>query len=159
MEEGRGDFIDGAFRKVRGAHDDGAAVQSRDPSRDFAPVFRAATSIANVDAAVDAAKKAQSAWAALGVDGRKKHLVALKAAFDEHAEKMARAITREMGKPIREANAEAKSLGERIPLVLDESMKRVATRKPDGVPGEERAHPQGVLGVIGPYNYPAHLVN
>src|SRR5258708_23711375 len=103
MEEGRGDFIDGAFRKVRGAHDDGAAVQSRDPARDFQPVFRAAIAVQNVDAAVDAARRAQPAWAALGVEGRKKHLLALRAAFDESTEKMARMITREMGKPLREA--------------------------------------------------------
>ena len=159
MDEGRGDFIDGSFRKVRGAHDDGPAVMSRDPARDFQPVFRAASSIAHVDAAVEAARKAQPAWHALGIEGRSKHLLALRAAFDEHIEKMARTITREMGKPLREATLEAKSLGERIPLILNEGMQRIATLRPAGVAGEARAHPQGVLAVVGPYNYPAHLVN
>lgn len=159
MDEGRGDFIDGSFRKVRGPHDEGVAVMSRDPARDFQPVFRAATSTQNVDAAVDAARRAQPAWNALGVEGRRKHMHALKAAFDEHVDKMARTITREMGKPIREATAEAKSLGDRIPLILEDGLKRIATLKPDGVAGEARAHPQGVLAVVGPYNYPAHLVN
>src|SRR5690349_996390 len=123
MDDGRGDFIDGAFRRVRGqtsigpaGADDITAVMSRDPAHEFAPVFRAASTVAHVDVAVAAAKNAQPAWSALGVDGRKKHLLALKAAFDEHQEKMARTITREMGKPLREATAEAKSLGERIPL-------------------------------------------
>jgi succinylglutamate-semialdehyde dehydrogenase len=155
MEEGRGDFIDGSFRKVRG--DD--FVQSHDPARDFQPVFRSATSAAHVDEAVAAARRAQLDWYGLGIEGRARHLAALRAAFDEGADKMARMITREMGKPIREATAEAKSLGERIPLVLEEGLKRVAVRRPEGVAGEERAHPQGVLAVIGPYNYPAHLVN
>ncbi len=158
MEEGRGDFIDGAFRKAR-SPDDGNAVHSRDPAHDFQPVFRAHTAVQNVDLAVEAARRAQPAWVSLGLEGRRKHLLALRAAFEEHADKIAKMITREMGKPIREANAEAKSLGLRVPLVLDEAMKRVATRHPEGVAGEERAHPQGVLAVIGPYNYPAHLVN
>lgn len=156
MEEGRGDFIGGAFRRVRSSGHD---IESRDPARDFAPVFRVGSSPAHVDAAVDAARKVQADWHGLGLEGRKKHLMALRAAFDEGAERMAKAITREMGKPLREATAEAKSLGERIPLTLDDGMKRIATLKPDGVAGEARAHPQGVLAVIGPYNYPAHLVN
>lgn len=155
MEESRGDFIGGGFRKVRG--DD--VVVSRDPAREFQPVFRAGTHVDHVSAAVDAARRAQASWSALGVEGRRKHLLALRAAFDEHGDAIARMITREMGKPIREATAEAKSLGERIPLVLDEGLQRVATRRPAGVAGEERAHPQGVLAVVGPYNYPAHLVN
>src|SRR5688572_24879435 len=101
MEEGRGDFIDGAFRKVREA--DGAAVMSRDPARDFQPVFRASTSTSSVDLAVQAARKSQASWDALGVEGRRKFLLALRAAFDEHVERMARTITKEMGKPMREA--------------------------------------------------------
>jgi succinylglutamate-semialdehyde dehydrogenase len=144
---------------VRGAHDDGAAVISRDPARDFQPVFRGATSTLNVDIAVEAARRAQPTWHALGIEGRTKHLLGLRAAFDEHVDKMARIITREMGKPIREATLEAKSLGERIPLILEDGMRRIATLRPDGVAGEARAHPQGVLAVVGPYNYPAHLVN
>lgn len=159
MEEGRGDFIDGSFRKGKSEARGDEGIVSRDPARDFAPVFHATPHLPHVDAAVEAARRAQGAWHALGVEGRKKHLVALRAAFDDHVDKMARIISREMGKPLREATAEAKSLGERIPLVLDEGLKRVATRRPEGVAGEERAHPQGVLAVLGPYNYPAHLVN
>src|SRR5687768_17928741 len=125
MEDGRGDFIDGSFRKVRG--DEGAAVMSRDPARDYQPVFRAVASAAHVEAAVEAARRAQAGWYALGVEGRKKHMLALRAAFDEHIEKMAKTITREMGKPLREATTEAKSLGERIPLILEDGLKRIAT--------------------------------
>ncbi len=156
MEEGRGDFIGGSFRRVRAS---GIDLESRDPAHDFAPVFRVTCSVAHVDHAVEAARKAQPAWHALGLDGRTRHLASLRAAFDEAAERMAKAITREMGKPLREAAGEAKSLGERIPLILDDGLRRIATLKPDGVAGEARAHPQGVLSVIGPYNYPAHLVN
>jgi succinylglutamic semialdehyde dehydrogenase len=30
---------------------------------------------------------------------------------------------------------------------------------PSGAPGEQRFHPLGVVGIIGPYNFPLHLVN
>ena len=153
---GRGDFVDGAFRLP--ARADGE-VQSRDPARDYAAVYRTTTSRAHVDDAVAAARSSQRAWHALGVEGRKKHLLALKAAFEEQVEAQAKAITREMGKPIREATAEAKSLGERVSLMLDDGLKRIAPLRPEGVNGEARWHPQGVLAVVGPYNYPAHLVN
>ena len=155
MEESRGNFVDGVFRRVR----EGTTIQSRDPARDFAPVFRAIADVTAVDEAITAARKAQPAWQALGVDGRARHLAALKAAFDQHVDPMARIITREMGKPLRESLIEARSLGERISLTLDEGMKRVQTQHPAGVPGEARYHAQGVLAVLGPYNFPAHLIN
>jgi succinylglutamic semialdehyde dehydrogenase len=154
-EEGRGDFIDGVFRRAKGER----VLQSRDPARDFAPVFRTVVDVAHVDDAVAAAQRAQPSWQALGVDGRRKYLLALKAAFDENVDVIARAIVREMGKPLREALIEAKSLGDRVTLVLEDGLKRIETLKPAGVAGEARAHPQGVLAVLGPYNFPCHLMN
>ena len=156
LEEGRGDFIDGAWKKSRHEED---AIESRDPARDYATVFRARVDVTHVDDAVAAARKAQRAWHAIGIEGRTKHLLALKAAFEEHVEPISKAIVREMGKPIREALIEARALGDRITLTLDSGLKRVETLRPDGVPGEARAHPQGVLAVLGPYNFPVHLMN
>src|SRR5689334_13135375 len=98
--EGRGDFIDGAWRRAAG---DGPVLVSRDPAHDFQPLFRATSAVAHVEQALEAARAAQPGWHALGLDGRKKLLTALKASFDEHVELMSRTITREMGKPLREA--------------------------------------------------------
>ena len=153
--DGRGNFIDGAWRKAGGVD----VVESHDPARDFAPVFRAGVDVGHVDVAVAAARKAQKAWHALDVEGRTPHLMALKAAFDEHVEVIASAIAREMGKPVREGLIEAKALGDRITLTLGDGLKRIAVLRPDGVPGEARPHPQGVLAVLGPYNFPVHLMN
>lgn len=155
-DEGRGDFIDGAFKKGR---EPSTHLQSKDPARDYAPVFKVPVFPAHVDEAVAAARRAQPDWHSLGLEGRKKHLLALKAAFDEFHEVIAKAIVKEMGKPIREALIEAKALGERVTLTFDDGLKRIATLKPDGVQGEARAHPQGVLAVLGPYNFPCHLMN
>lgn len=155
-EEGRGDFIDGTFKKAR---ESSGTIISKDPAKDFAPVFKVSVYPGHVDEAVAAARRAQPAWHALGLEGRRKHLQTLKVAFDDAADVIARAIVREMGKPLREALVEARALGERISLTFDEGLKRIAPLRPDGLQGEARAHPQGVLAVIGPYNYPCHLMN
>lgn len=155
-DEGRGDFIGGSFKKGR---EPSTTIASKDPAKDYAVVFKVPVFPAHVDEAVAAARKAQHAWHELGIEGRKKHMMALKAAFDESADVIAKAIVREMGKPLREAMIEAKSLGERINLTYDEAMKAIAVHKPEGVQGERRAHPQGVLAVLGPYNFPCHLMN
>lgn len=153
--EGRGNFIDGVWRLASGTD----VVQSHDPARDFVPVFRAVVDVGAVDDAVAAARRAQIAWHALGVEGRTPYLLALKKAFEEMVDVTATAIVREMGKPLREALIEAKALGDRVTLTLGDGLKRIETLRPDGVPGESRAHPQGVLAVLGPYNFPVHLMN
>ncbi len=152
---GTGNFIDGAWRAV--ATD--SVIESQNPAQEFAPVFRAGVDVGHVDIAVAAARKAQRAWAALGVEGRTPYLLALKAAFEAQRENIAKAIVMEMGKPIREALIEADALAARVPLTLGDGLKRIETHKPDGVPGEARAHAQGVLAVLGPYNFPVHLMN
>lgn len=150
-----GDLVAGAF--VRGQAD--AAWTSHDPSQDFRPVFSAQQTSAHVAAAITAAREAQFGWAELSPDVRANYLQRLGAAFAARAEEMANAITLETGKPHREALGEAKALAPRIALTLDAGLSHVATVRPNGVDGEARAHAQGVLVVLGPYNYPAHLVN
>ncbi len=154
---GRGSFINGAWHATDANAD--AVIVSHDPARDFAPVFRAGVNVDHVDVAIKAARAAQPAWHALGVEGRTPYLLALKAAFEAGVDATATAIVREMGKPLREALIEAKALGDRVTLTLGDGLKRIETMRPDGVPGEARAHPQGVLAVLGPYNFPVHLMN
>src|SRR5690606_9594410 len=109
---GRGDLIDGSF--VVGPAADGVLLESRDPARDFEVGFTVTSHLAHVDAAVAAAKKAQRAWHACGVETRKAYLERLKGVFKAHVDGIAEAITRETGKPHREALAEARSLGARV---------------------------------------------
>ena len=61
----------------------------------------------DVHAAVEAARKAFGPWAALTDTERARHLEAVAALADERAELIARTMTEETGKPLREAAAEA----------------------------------------------------
>jgi succinylglutamate-semialdehyde dehydrogenase len=152
---GRGDLIDGAWV----AGEAGADIVGHDPAKSFAVVWQGKGHESHVEPAVLAARRAQGPWFALSFAERLGHLERLQAAFDARVEEMATAIVHETGKPHREALGEARALGARVKLVAGAGMKRVETLVPDGVDGESRAHPQGVVAVIGPYNYPAHLVN
>jgi succinylglutamate-semialdehyde dehydrogenase len=172
METSRGDFIDGRFTGHRSvqAHDssmsdgpgkagDSVVITSRNPAKDYEAVFTCVSNPDHVNVAVQAARRAQGAWQALGVEGRKPYLLALKQAFEQMAEPISKMVVAEMGKPLREAVIESKSLGDRITLTLEDGLKRIETHKPSGVMGEARAHAQGVLAVLGPYNFPVHLMN
>jgi succinylglutamate-semialdehyde dehydrogenase len=154
MREGRGSFIDGEF--VDGA---GATITSVDPANSFTPVYSTPSDKAHVTAAVNGARAAFEAWSAKTLDDRVEHLRKLQAVFDEMVDEVADAIVSETGKPLREAKGEAKALGARVELTATAGRERIQVRRPSGVRGEERFHAQGVLAVLGPYNYPAHLVN
>lgn len=152
---GAGDFIDGSFWPLSS----GTLIESHNPARDFATLYTTYSDVSRVDQAIKAARKAQVPWFLLGEEGRRPYMMRLKAAFDEAVEEMSRTITLEMGKPLRESVGEAKSLGDRIGLILGEGMARVAPLHPSGLNAEARQRAQGVLVVLGPYNFPAHLMN
>ena len=152
MKTGRGNFINGQF------HQGELELKSHNPAKSFTPVFRAHTSLEHVPMALDAARAAQRKWSALSQDERNAHVCRLRDAFNRHQERMAEAILSETGKPLREARGEAKALGARVDLTINSALPRIAVTHPVAR-GEQRFHAQGVLVVLGPYNYPAHLLN
>ncbi len=73
-------------------------IKSQNPARNYEPVFEVDYDIAQVDAAVEAAKKALPAWRALDMAERVAALKSLETVFKKHEEDMAKMITLEMGK-------------------------------------------------------------
>lgn len=155
LDEFLGNYVDGRFVRPSDA---AQRFTSHDPSRDHALVFEAASSQDAVGAAVEAARTAAKAWRRLGLEGRAAVLRRLQAALPRHAEGMAEAITAEMGKTIVEARAEVALLGQKIDGTLGQ-LSHELPPAPAGAPGEQRFHALGVVGIIGPYNFPLHLVN
>jgi len=149
-----GDFINGKFVSASGDE-----ITSQNPSQNFESVFTTRSSLGHVEKATQAASQAFIGWSAKSQDERNALLMKLKAAFIKREADMARAITLEMGKPISESEAEAKNLSARIELTIKHALPKVATQEIEGLRGEARYHPQGAVAVLGPYNFPAHLVN
>ncbi len=155
-----GDYINGKFVKVEKG--DGS-IKDISPADLNDVVMTVPYSHAHVDQAVEAARKAYLPWARLPFSERKAYLMRLKEAFETMKEQMAEAICRDTGKPKWEALTEVAALGSKIDITLNFSMdlakeERIANALPQ-VEGVIRHKPRGVMVVIGPFNFPAHLPN
>jgi acyl-CoA reductase-like NAD-dependent aldehyde dehydrogenase len=115
---------------------------------------------AAVATAVDKARDAAAWWAGLGFDGRKVRLLRWRADLARRLEEFAELAHLETGKPEPEAIVEAGSAIEHIDWAARNARRvlgprRVKTRL---VLLEHAGHleyqPYGVVGVIGPWNYP-----
>lgn len=146
-----GNYIGGAF-----VPPSGTALVSRNPAADGAVVFETGFTVGAVHDAAAAAAAAQPAWAALTSAERFAHLERFKAEIAQRADQLADAIVIETGKIRSEAKAEIQTLLNRFELVKN---AMAADLKAGQVgPGESlRYQPLGVVGVIGPFNFPLHL--
>ncbi len=149
-----GNYIDGAFRPV--TH--GATFESVDPATRDTVVLRAQADLSAVELAANAARRAASTWRRGGLNRRVDALRKVQAKVSDHKERIAAAITAEMGKPLVEARIEAGSIAGKIEGVIGQLAHELPTAHP-GAPGEQRFHPLGVVGIIGPFNFPVHLLN
>jgi acyl-CoA reductase-like NAD-dependent aldehyde dehydrogenase len=117
------------------------------------------TPLDQIPAVVARARAAQPAWDALGLEGRAELLGRTARLFAERVDEHARLITREMGKPIKEATFEAKSLGATL---VEELAEIVEALRPETVEdGRSRAtiyhDPLGVVAAITPWNFPMSM--
>ena len=117
----------------------------------------------HVDEACGAAKKAFREWCHLKLQDRLGYLLKLKEVYIAHEEQMAEVIARETGKPLWEARNESKALSSKIDITLNHSLKLVQDEKVENalprVDGFIKYKPRGVMAVVGPFNFPAHLPN
>ena len=71
-------------------------------------------------------------------------------------------IARETGKPLWEARTEVEAVVNKVDISVSAYAERTAQRRLEGAMGARvavRHKPHGVLAVLGPYNFPAHLPN
>lgn len=155
-----GDYIDGRWRLSEAA-DEEWAVHSPANLKDT--VIRPVAKFDHVNLAVEAARKAFLPWAHLGLEKRKQHLNRLKEVFIAKGPELTELISRETGKPLWETKTEAAALASKIDITLNHSIKLVSEELVSdalpGVPGFIRHKPRGVMAVVGPFNFPAHLPN
>ena len=71
-------------------------------------------------------------------------------------------IARETGKPLWEAKTEVGAVVNKVEISVEAYAERTPQRKMEAALGNRiavRHKPHGVLAVLGPYNFPAHLPN
>jgi succinylglutamic semialdehyde dehydrogenase len=116
----------------------------------------------NVDEAVAAARAAWPKWASAPLSERIERVRAFANRARAEIEKFADLIARETGKPLWEARSEVESVIGKVDISIKAYAERTSQRRIDGKPGNRTAlrhKPHGVLAVLGPYNFPAHLPN
>jgi succinylglutamic semialdehyde dehydrogenase len=109
-------------------------------------------------AEVAAARAAQPAWALTPLEDRIAILTRFAALAAERKEAFADLIARETGKPLWEARTEVDTVVNKVAISIRAHEERTGSRDLGG--GAQLRHkPHGVLAVLGPYNFPAHLAN
>jgi succinylglutamic semialdehyde dehydrogenase len=116
------------------------------------------------DAAVEvaAAREAAGAWAAHSLAFRSEALRRFANVVRKREEEFAKLISSETGKPFWEAKTEVASVINKVQISIDAYSERTPQRKLEAAMGNKialRHKPHGVLGVLGPFNFPAHLPN
>ena len=116
----------------------------------------------DVDDVVARARRAWPAWAAQPLSTRMELARRFANEVRKEAEKLATTIAREVGKPLWEARAEVEAVVSKVETSIRAYAERTSQRKLDSAlqgTMAVRHKPHGVLVVLGPYNYPAHLPN
>ena len=134
-------------------------LESHDPATGAVVGRVPITPLDEVAEIVAAARSAQPAWEALGHEGRAELLERGCALFEERADDLARLVTCEMGKPLAEALAEARSLAADVTHHLDEIGEALAPEIVDDGRSRSTVHhdPLGVCAAITPWNFPLSM--
>ncbi len=118
--------------------------------------------VSDVDAAVSAARRAWAPWAARALTERIEVLRSFANAVRRDADMFADLIAREAGKPLWEARSEVDAVVNKVDISVGAYAERTGKKKLDagvGASAALRHKPHGVMAVLGPFNFPAHLPN
>ncbi len=139
----------------------GAEFTSVDPSTGEAIWTGNAATKSDVADAVDAARSAFEGWAMTPLGQRIEIMERYRDLIKRDAEALARLISRETGKPFWETKTEAAAVAGKVDISIKAYHERTGERT--STAGSTNAvlrhKPHGVMAVLGPYNFPAHLPN
>jgi len=118
--------------------------------------------IGDAAAEVAAARAAWPEWAAHSHAFRIEAVRRFANVVRKNEQKFAELISRETGKPLWEARTEVAAVVNKVDISIEAYAERTPQRKMEAALGNRisvRHKPHGVLAVLGPYNFPAHLPN
>ena len=116
----------------------------------------------NVDEVVARARRAWPEWAAMPLATRIERVRRFANEVRKEQEEFAELIARETGKPMWEARTEVEAVIAKVEISVRAYAERTGQRKLDSAlqgSAALRHKPHGVMAVLGPYNFPAHLPN
>ncbi len=149
-------YINGHWKAGRGE-----AFDSQDPSSGKTIWVGRYADASDVTDAFAAARKAFDAWSRTSLDERKQIVLRFKALALEAKADLGELIARETGKVLWDAAGEGGAISAKADISLTAFDDRTGTLCRDTAFGhaalQHRAH--GVMAVLGPYNFPAHLPN
>src|SRR5215204_2544241 len=118
--------------------------------------------IGDAAAEVAAARAGWPEWAAHSVTYRTEALRRFANVVRSREAEFAELVARETGKPFWEAQTEVNSVIAKVDISITAYSERTPTNRLEAALGNRvaiRHKPHGVLAVLGPYNFPAHLPN
>ena len=116
----------------------------------------------DVDQLVEQSKRAWPAWAAQPLAVRIELVRRFVNEVRKDQEELAELIARETGKPLWEARTEVEAVMAKVDISVNAYAERTGQRKLNSAlqgTAALRHKPHGVMAVLGPYNFPAHLPN
>ena len=116
----------------------------------------------NVDEAVERARTAMRDWARQSPGQRMEFVRRFANEVRKQAEPFAELIARETGKPLWEARTEVEAVIGKVEISITAYAERTGQKKLNSAlqgTAALRHKPHGVMAVLGPYNFPAHLPN
>jgi aldehyde dehydrogenase (NAD+) len=150
-------FIDGVWREAAG----GGGLPAENPSTGETLGQIAAGGPADIDAAVQAARQALGGeWGAMAAADRGRLLAAIGRKVAEKADDLARLEALDVGKPLRQARADALALARYLEFYGGAADKLTGETLPfqAGYTVFTLREPHGVTGHIIPWNYPMQIL-
>lgn len=152
----KGQYIGGSWKQGRGEK-----FASLNPANGETVWSGHAANDQDVQDAFTAASEAFEAWSQTPLEERLKFIHKYKALALDYKPKMAELISRETGKLLWDATGEAGALSAKVDISLTAYEERTGALSKDTAFGnaslQHRGH--GVMAILGPYNFPAHLPN
>src|SRR5437870_8325964 len=147
-------FIDGEWIESSS----GETFENRNPAdtRDVVGIFQKSIK-ADVDAAVDAAKRAFLKWRLVPAPRRAEIIYLAAEMLFERKEEFARDMTREMGKVLKETRGDVQEAVDTAYYMAGEGRRMFGPTTPSELPNKFAMavrHPLGVCAMITPWNFP-----
>ena len=140
----------------------GTAFESLNPATNACIWQGHYATTAEIEAACVAAKRAKLSWSTLSIASRIKYLEAFAEQIARQLDELVTLISKETGKPHWEATTEAQAVVAKIALAIKayhERTPELTSHRVDNITHAIRYKPHGIMAIIGPFNFPAHLAN